>query len=147
MTFFEITSAYGQWYATAYNFQSQKPQVFRCDKINEVEHCDRYIAKPLSEFLMSSKEMFRDKTTVDFEVRVSFKGANIFYKEHYPSMELHQENDKCYIRGFYNKGEEKFVANYLIMYGENLLSIQPNSLKQLILDRLKAIQNHLISQN
>jgi predicted DNA-binding transcriptional regulator YafY len=145
--FFEITSAYGQWYATAYNFQSQKPQVFRCDKINAVEHCDRYITKPLSEILMSSKEMFRDKTTVDFEVRVSIKGTDIFNKEHYPSMELHQENAKYYIRGFYNKGEENFIANYFIIYGENLLSIQPNSLKKLILERLEVIKNHLNSQN
>ncbi len=57
--FFDITSAYGQWYATAYNFQTKKPQVFRCDKIHFVQPSDKYIAKPLSEFLISPKEMFR----------------------------------------------------------------------------------------
>lgn len=145
--FFDITSAYGQWYATAYNFQSQKPQVFRCDRVHSVQPCDKYTPKPLSEFLVSSREMFRDKKAVDFEVMISSQGVDTFYKEHYPSMELYQENDACYIRGFYNKEEEKFIANYFIIYGETLLSIQPVSLKNLILKRLETIKSHLVSQN
>ena len=144
--FFDITSAYGQWYATAYNFQTQQPQVFRCDRIHSVQTCDKYIPKPLSEFLVSSSAMFRDETAVDFEVKVSNKGVDIFYKEHYPSMELYQKNGECYIRGFYNKGEETFIANYFIIYGQTLLSIQPDNLKNLILERLEIIKNHLVSQ-
>jgi predicted DNA-binding transcriptional regulator YafY len=145
--FFDITSAYGQWYATAYNFQTKKPQVFRCDKIHFVKLTDKYIPKPLSEFLVSTKEMFRDKEAIDFEIEVSIKGADIFYKEHYPSMELHHENGKCFIRGFYNKGEENFIANYIIIYGETILAIQPNSLKNLVLERLETIKNHLNLQS
>ena len=144
--FFDITSAYGQWYATAYNFQTEKPQVFRCDKIYSVQSCDKYIARPLSEFLRPSQEMFRDKEAVDFEVRVSIKGVDMFYKEHYPSMELYQENGECYIRGFYNKGEEYFIANYFILYGETILSIRPDSLKNLVLERLETIKNYLALQ-
>lgn len=144
--FFDITSAYGQWYATAYNFQTKKPQVFRCDKIHSVKSCDKYIPKRLSELLIPSKEMFKEKEAIDFEVGISIKGADIFYKEHYPSMDLHYENGKCYVRGFYNKGEENFIANYFIIYGESILSIQPNSLKVLILERLETIKNHLTVQ-
>lgn len=143
--FFDITSAYGQWYATAYNFQTKKPQVFRCDKIHFVQSCDKYMAKPLSEFLISPKEMFRDNDSIDFEVGVSAKGVDVFYKEHYPSMELCQENGKYYVRGFYNKGEEPFIANYFTIYGEMIFSVRPDSLKNLILDRLDTIKNHFIS--
>ena len=143
--FFDITSAYGQWYATAYNFQTEKPQVFRCDKIHSVQPCDKYIAKPLSEFLISPKEMFRDHDSIDFEVGVNAKGVDVFYKEHYPSMELFQENGRYYIRGFYNKGEEPFIADYFTIYGERIISISPVSLKHLILDRLDTIKNHFIS--
>lgn len=143
--FFDITSAYGQWYATAYNFQTKKPQVFRCDKIHFVQSSDKYIANPLSEFLISPKEMFRNNDSIDFEAGVTAKGVDLFYKEHYPSMELHQENGKYYIRGFYNRGEEQFIANYFANYGEKILSISPASLKNLILDRLDAIKNHFNS--
>jgi len=117
--------------------------VFRCDKILSVLPSGKYIAKPISEFLIPSKEMFRDKEAVDFEVSISIKGVDIFYKEHYPSMELYRKNEECYIRGFYNKGEENFIADYFIIYGENILSIQPDSLKNLVLKRLETIKNHL----
>lgn len=143
--FFDITSAYGQWYATGYNFQTKKPQVFRCDKIHSVKSCDNYTPKRLSELLISPKEMFRDEKAVDFEVGVSTKGTDIFYKEHYPSMELYHKNGKCYVKGFYNKGEEDFIASYFTAYGETIFSIQPASLKNLILERLDTIKNHFIS--
>ena len=143
--FFDITSAYGQWYATAYNFQTEKPQVFRCDKIHSVKPSNKYMAKPLSEFLISSKEIFRDKEAIDFVVGVSAKGVDLFYKEHYPSMGLHDENGKYYIKGFYNKGEEAFIADYFITYGARVSSIRPASLKNLILQRLETINNHFIS--
>lgn len=143
---FDITSAYGQWYATAYNFQTNKPQVFRCDKIHSVKSYDKYTPKPLSKLLIPSKEMFRDDKAIEFDVGISAKGADIFYKEHYPSMELHCDNGKYCIRGFYNKGEELFIANYFIIYGETIVSISPNNLKNLILERLEDIKNHLVLQ-
>ncbi len=144
--FFYITSAYGQWYATAYNFQTKGPQVFRCDKIQSVHRCDKYMARPLSSYLISPKELFRDKTSIDFELGISIKGADLFHKEHYPSMELYYKNGEYYVRGFYNKGEENFIANYVISYGEAIFSIQPTSLKNLILERLDTIKRHFISK-
>lgn len=119
--------------------------MFRCDKIHSVQPCDKYIAKPISELLISTKEMFQSKEAVNFEVRVSIKGVDIFYKEHYPSMELYHENGEYYIKGFYNQGEEMFIANYFVTYGETILSIQPASLKNFILERLDTIKNHFSS--
>lgn len=120
--------------------------MFRCDKIHSVKSRDKYVPRPLSELLTPSNEIFRGKGAVNFEVGVSAKGADIFYKEHYPSMELSHENGQHCIRGFYNKGEETFIANYFIAYGENIQSIQPNGLKMLVLERLETIKNHLVLQ-
>lgn len=55
------------------------------------------------------------------------------------------ENGKYYIRGFYNKGEEAFIADYFTIYGERVFSIRPAGLKNLILERLYTIKNHFIS--
>ena len=41
------------------------------------------------------------------------------------------------IKGFYNRDEEKFIADYFIHYGDNLLKVEPAKLKLLITDRLK----------
>lgn len=60
-------------------------------------------------------------------------------------MELLYDKDRPYIKGFYNKGEEPFIANYFMSYGETIFSIQPISLKNLILKQLEAIKNHFNS--
>lgn len=141
--FFDITSAYGQWYATAYNFQTKQPQVFRCDKILSVAPCTAYTPKPLSELLRSPKELFRGKAAVDFAVSVSAGGADIFYKEQYPSMALRREKENYCIHGFYNPGEETFIANYFMAFGETIVAVQPARLKSLLLERLASIEKHL----
>ena len=140
--FFNISSAYGQWYATAYNFRTDKPQVFRCERIISIELFGEYNAKPLSQFLGAPKEIYKDKDGVDFEVHITSKGADIFYKEHYPSMELCTMNGEYSIKGFYNKNEERFIANYFLIYGEAIISIQPVSLKSLIIKRLNELADY-----
>ena len=142
LQFFNISSIYGQWYASAYNFQSEKAQVFRCDKIKSVLQSNKYSAKPISQFL-NTKNIFRTTKAVEFEVDIHPKGADIFYKESYPSMEIHNINGRCYISGFYNKGEENFIAGYFMMYGELINSISPSKLKDLIVKKLEAVKKHL----
>lgn len=140
--FFDISSAYGQWYATGYNFEIESPQVFRCDKILSIAESKEYIAKPLSEFIMSAEELYKTHGATNFEVEISKKGVDLFYKEHYPSMEICLEKGKYFIRGFYNIGEENFITNYFISYGENILSIKPIELKNLIIKKLGTLAKY-----
>ena len=136
--FFNISSAYGQWYGTGYNFEKNKIQVFRCDKISEIKESNKYHSKSLSEFLKSSDLLYKNENAVDFEIEITEKGVDLFFKEHYPSMKLHSENNKQYIRGFYNPDETDFISNYFINFGESILSIKPLSLKKLIIDKLNS---------
>lgn len=140
--FFDISSAYGQWYATGHNFETERPQVFRCDKILDIKESNRYHSKPLSDFMKPPDVLYQAHDATSFEVEISKKGIDLFYKEHYPSMKLTLENDKCVIRGFYNTGEEAFITNYFIRYGENILSIAPLSLKTLIAEKLSALKKY-----
>lgn len=141
--FFDISSAYGQWYATGYNFETNSPQVFRCDKILDITESSQYHAKPLSYFMQSSGKLYKTPNAIDFEVEISKNVVDLFHKEHYPSMNLHIENGQYYIRGFYNKGEEGFIVSYLINYSDNILSIQPMMLKELILEKLGFLKKYL----
>jgi predicted DNA-binding transcriptional regulator YafY len=140
--FFNISSAYGQWYATGYNFETESPQVFRCDKILGIEESNQYNSKPLSEFMKPADVLYKTHGATDFEVEISKKGIDLFYKEHYPSMKLYLENGKYFIRGFYNIGEETFITNYFISYGENMLSINSKLLKTLIIEKLSALTKY-----
>ncbi|MDF2908020.1 MAG: transcriptional regulator [Herbinix sp.] len=141
--FFNISSSYGQWYATGYNYKKNSPQVFRCDKIIGIKESNQYRPKPLSDFINTGDSFYKTKGATNFEIKISQKGVDLFYKEHYPSMKLHLENNQYFIRGFYNPGEENYIANYLIGYGETILSIRPTPLKDLIVTKLNVITNHI----
>lgn len=143
---FDISSAYGQWYATGYNFDTDSTQVFRCDKVLDVKESTKYEAKPLVEFVKTADTLYKAPDATDFEIEISKKGVDLFYKEHYPSMKLYVEEERNFIRGFYNKGEEEFIATYLIGYGENILFIQPIKLKELMIKKMDILRKHLLSR-
>ena len=140
--FFNISSKYGQWYAIGYNFKTEDYKVFRCDKILNMEESTEYSSKSLSELMTSYNISLKKKGYVEFEIEISKAGSDLFYKENYPSMKLFHENGKYFIRGFYNTGEENFITEYFMNYGKNILSIKPFFLKNLIVTRIKNLENY-----
>ena len=140
--FFNISSKYGQWYAIGYNFKTEDYKVFRCDKILNMEESTEYSSKSLSELMTSYDISLKKKGYTEFEIEISKAGADIFYKENYPSMKLFHENGKYFIRGFYNAEEENFITEYFMNYGKNILSIKPFFLKNLIITRIKNLENY-----
>ncbi|WP_324824730.1 YafY family protein [Sinanaerobacter sp. ZZT-01] len=143
--FFNISSSFGQWYTTAFNFQSEKPIVFRCDKISSIMESKHYIAKNLLEFDTSSFEFFKSADAIDFRVEITQKGVDKFYKENYPSMKLEMIGSRFYINGYYNEGEESFIANYLVSYGKQILSISPEELKSSIKNTIRELDSYYLS--
>lgn len=137
--FFNISSSFGQWYATGYNFDSQRVHVLRCDRIVDLAESTIHKFKPLKELLHTTSNIFKLKDAIEFEVKISPKGVDLFYKENYPSMELSEKNGQYKIKGFYNKGEERFIANYFISYGKLVQSVSPPQLKELIQDQLSEL--------
>ena len=142
LQFFNISSKYGQWYAIGYNFKTEDYKVFRCDKILNMEESTEYSSKSLSELIASYDISLKKKGYVEFEIEISKAGADLFYKENYPSMKLFHENGKYFIRGFYNAEEENFITEYFMNYGKNILSIKPFFLKNLIITKIKDLDNY-----
>jgi predicted DNA-binding transcriptional regulator YafY len=140
--FFNISASFGQWYATGYNFDTNRVQVFRCDKITTLEESTVYSPKPIRELTSLPADAFKHKDATDFEVRIRPQGIDLFHKEHYPSMQLHTEGQQYIIKGFYNKGEENFIANYFLGYTDNIISIKPEKLKKLLQDKISALESH-----
>ena len=142
LQFFNISSKYGQWYAIGYNFKTEDYKVFRCDKILNMEESTEYSSKSLSELMTSYDISLKKKGYTEFEIEISKAGSDLFYKENYPSMKLFHENGKYFIRGFYNAEEENFITEYFMNYGKNILSIKPFFLKNLIITRIKNLENY-----
>lgn len=142
MQFFDVSATFGQWYATGYNFVTECVQVLRCDKVIAVKESCKYKPKPFAEFVKPNDVLYRTAAAKDFEVSVSAQGADLFDKEHYPTMRLGFENGQYFVRGFYHKGEENFITSYFIAYGESILSVKPVELSKLILAKLDSLQHH-----
>lgn len=139
--FFKISAKFGQWYATGIELYTNKYRVFRCDRITFVEEEENNSRFSIDELLSRSLEMYRAEKSIDFEVEIVEQAKDIFYKEHYPSMKI-ENGDKTVIKGFYNPGEEEFIANYFVRYGHYVRSVEPESLKQIIKDRVEHLLNH-----
>lgn len=116
--FYNISSAYGQWYVTSYNFETKRMQVFRCDRILELEENHAFEAKKLTDLKSETDYLYKKKDAINFEVEIASNGVDLFFKENYPSMKLNQEQGRNVIRGFYNRGEEPFIINYLLGFGD-----------------------------
>ncbi|EAE3053459.1 YafY family transcriptional regulator, partial [Listeria monocytogenes] len=132
--FYNISSAYGQWYVTSYNFETKRMQVFRCDRILELEENHAFEAKKLTDLKSETDYLYKKKDAINFEVEIASNGVDLFFKENYPSMKLNQEQGRNVIRGFYNRGEEPFIINYLLGFGDKIKMVQPDSLKEMLLN-------------
>ncbi|MBY7737103.1 YafY family transcriptional regulator [Paenibacillus polymyxa] len=139
--FFKISAKFGQWYATGIELNTNKYRVFRCDRITSIEEEEINSHFSIDELLIRSLEMYQSEKSIDFEVEIVEQAKDIFYKEHYPSMKIEQGH-KTVIKGFYNPGEEEFIANYFMRYGRYVRSVKPESLKQIIKERVGHLLNH-----
>ena len=140
--FINISSLYGQWYTTAYDFRTNKQIVFRCDKIQSVKESNLFVAKDYSEITQSSELISRGIDAIDFIVEISERGVDKFYKENYPSMKLERCGDHYQIIGYYNPGEESFISNYFISYGKQVISISPEQLRTLVKNEINQLVSH-----
>ncbi|ANF96640.1 helix-turn-helix transcriptional regulator [Paenibacillus bovis] len=139
--FARISARFGQWYATGIDLEQQQYKIFRCDRIHAVEENISLPALPLDDLLQQYSDRQQSDHSVPFEVTITAQGRDIFDKEHYPSMRL-QVGKETVIRGFYNPGEEKFIADYFIRYGQHIQSVQPDTLKKMIRDRIHRLLDH-----
>lgn len=139
--FFKISARFGQWYATGIELNTNKNRVFRCDRITRIEEEEIKSHFSIDELVSRSLEIYQSEKSIDFEVVILEQAKDIFYKEHYPSMKLENGN-KTVIKGSYNLGEEEFIADYLMRYGHYIISVKPESLKQMIQDRVENLLNH-----
>ena len=139
--FFKISAKFGQWYAAGIELDSNKHRVFRCDRITFIEEEERKGRYSIDELLHRSLEFYQSENSIHFEVEIAEQAKDIFYKEHYPSMEI-EAGSKTVIKGFYNPGEEDFLANYFMRYGQYVRAVKPESLKQIIQDKLEQLLTH-----
>ena len=143
--FLNISTSFGQWYVTAYNYDNDKMQVFRCDKILSLSVNKN--KEPVNDHKIETlkKNNFKEKNSTDFEVNITEKGVDLFIKENYPSMTLAWCNNTPVIKGYYNKNEEDFISSYFSVFGKEIIAITPPELKELIIKKIEDNMTHIKS--
>ncbi|AJH00609.1 transcriptional regulator [Clostridium beijerinckii] len=139
--FFEISSKFGQWYASGIELKSNKYKVFRCDKMISLEFSNDKLEFPIEKLINSPLEFYQSYKSIQFEIEILDSAKDIFYKENYPSMKI-ELGTKTIIKGFFNVGEEEFISDYFLRYGTSIKSVKPQSLKSIIYEKIKKILNH-----
>lgn len=140
--FLNVSTSFGQWYTTAYNHLLKCINVFRCDKITSIRENKDIDALEISNINDFIRDNMRQKDAIEFEIAITKKGVDIFIKENYPSMKLIYKDKQATICGYYNKNEENFISNYLMSFGEEIISIKPKKLKKLIVSKIQCILNY-----
>ena len=130
------------WYDTTHDFEMEQARVFRCGRITVVEECTDVTGMPLLSFAHPAEDLYCRVDALSFVVEITAQGRDFFYKEHYPSMRLVEENGRYYIHGFYNVGEETFIADYFIHYGDAVCVVEPMALRAAIRTRLRTLTAH-----
>ena len=130
------------WYDTTHDFEMGQARVFRCGRITVVEECTDVTGMPLLSFAHPAEDLYCRADALSFVVEITAKGRDFFYKEHYPSMRLVEENGRYYIHGFYNVGEEEFIADYFIHYGDEVQTVESMALREVIRTRLRMLTMH-----
>ena len=143
LQFLNISTSFSQWYVIAYNYGKEKLQIFRCDKIISIENNEEIKPIDSKKIKLLKSNNLKDKNAIEFEVSITDKGADIFVKENYSSMTLVYINGKPIIKGYYNKNEEDFISNYFSYFGEEIISIKPPELKNIIIEKMKDKLNHI----
>ena len=130
------------WYDTTHDFEMGQARVFRCGRITVVVECTDVTGMPLLSFAHPTEDLYFRADALSFVVEITAKGRDFFYKEHYPSMRLVEENGRYYIHGFYNVGEEEFIADYFIHYGDEVQTVESMALREVIRTRLRTLTMH-----
>ncbi|MDO7907522.1 YafY family protein [Paenibacillus sp. JX-17] len=139
--FIKISARFGQWYAGGIESDTGRYRVFRCDRITGIQEEEGHSQVSVDELLRRSQEGYRSEGSIEFEVEIREQARDLYYKEPYPSMRL-EDGETTLIRGFYNPGEEGFIADYFIRFGEGVLSVKPETLKQVIQERVERMLRH-----
>jgi hypothetical protein len=71
---------------------------------------------------------------------VNDKGADLFRKEQYPSMKLENSKEGYCIHGYFHPGEEDFIAQYFIRFGNSIIRIESEHLIYAIKKKLNNLQ-------
>lgn len=128
------------WFCDAYDLKEKRWGTYRCDKIKQCALSSTSQKSLSHEQLYQLKQNYESNYhDIPFECTLTPLGKELFQKNNYPNMQLHETKDKIIMSGGYNQDEFDYMIQYLISLGKNVKIIYPEALKQAYLKELREI--------
>ncbi|MEI4830142.1 YafY family protein [Bacillus sp. FJAT-53711] len=134
----------GKWYCPSYCFSKKDYRVFRCDRIQSVEHDENTNPIDLSNITLKNRfSILNDyKETFELYVELTQKGVEKYQSVTWPNTELNKREDGSgFVRGTIAKHDIIFFSNYFITYGEHAIIKKPVELIKYTKEKLTNILN------
>lgn len=141
MQFYELFYRNGIWFTSAYDHLSKAWGTFRCDYMEEMTEltAEVYPIKRREELVELQDNYEANYHNTPFKVSVTQAGREHYLRNHYPNMELVQEEGQYYIVGGYHQDELEYMVQYLVGLGNRVYVLKPEELRNSYLKRLKEI--------
>lgn len=116
----------GYWYTIGLDLDKEAIRTFRCDYMTAILACDqKQVNKSRQDMLDQLARQEKQYRQMDFKVSIKASGR-VFYKANaYPNIMIKEEKDSIYLVGKINSQEIHFLANYLLGYGNDVVTIDP----------------------
>ncbi|PEA53697.1 transcriptional regulator [Bacillus pseudomycoides] len=132
----------GKWYCPSYCFSKKDYRVFRCDRIQSVEHDENTNPIDLSHITLKNRfSILNDyKETFELYVELTQKGVEKYQSVPWPNTQLNKREDGSgFVSGTISKYDIVFFSNYFITYGENAIIKKPVELIKYTKEKLTNI--------
>ena len=144
----KLVTRNGYWYCLGFDIHKQAYRTFRCDFISQIKVDDNHqldlSQEEINEGLVQQQNDYR---FLDFKVDVT-KNARTFYQQNnYPNISFEQNDESCFLTGFINPNEISFLANYLLGFGTDIITISPYELHDAYKILIEKLQHNLTKMN
>lgn len=140
---YNLLYRHGIWFCDAYDLTEKRWGTYRCDKIEQCALITTTQKTLNHEQLYQLKQNYEDNYhDIPFKCTLTPLGKELFQKNNYPNMQLHETNGEIIMSGGYNHDEFDYMIQYLIAMGKNVKIIYPETLKQAYLKELQQIINN-----
>lgn len=129
----------GVWFFNAIDIKNKSWAIYRCDCIENCAISANKNTINRNELKISLEKHEKNFRNISFRCKITNFGKELFLKNHYPSMQLEEEEDRIYISGSFNENELHYMVHYLIGFGKNLIIESPKVLKDAYLAELNKI--------
>ncbi len=134
----------GKWFLALFDYEEQDLRVLRCNEIQSFRPTTKSLIVPenvrLADFNLFSFDQLRQKEQQHyFQIKIKRSGIEHYHGKPFPHIFLQLTDDNsALISGHYNKEELGYLLDYINGFSQYLIDIQPEELKRMYIDEIKA---------